>query len=447
MHYYVLQRDAQSLLYDGHESVVHIPFVLRGDGYYPAELNRYLRTRSLAEWRPHLGHGALDTHGRIRLLTRESSRALANRLATFFRWCERTGRDWRTVTYREDLLSWQRGLLDGTASESGCGLGSSRVNNLVNEACFFLTWASETPTLLGPAIRESLRVPTNIKRKKIALGRGGGDEALVQQRVGELPVRRSQFHLPSEKEIGHWMKYLRARFTVKSLMCELILETGIRIHECNEWRLDTLPPREKWKVRAGKIPVWIEHGIKGPKIFPNSTRSTKPRNILVPLNLADEIDHYRNVTRRNQLRRWILAGHSPEERQRRAFAPKTDRLWLSEASNQPFADQQLYQAWVSTPYCPKDWHPHKGRHYFAVNQIVEWIRNDLAARHNKSVPELTWLQGTMRDAVKLILSPLLGHCSDETTMLYLKAAHIRILEEFEHPALRWQKFCDQGDES
>ncbi|MFN7519501.1 MAG: hypothetical protein ACK5Q0_02925, partial [Lysobacteraceae bacterium] len=211
-------------------------------------------------------------------------------------------------------------------------------------------------------------------------------------------------------------------------MSELILETGIRISECNQWRVDTLPPRDKWKVRAGKIPVEIRHGIKGRKIYADSTESVNPREILVPLELADRIDHYREITRPNQLRIWIKAGKTKEERDRRARSVKPVRLWLSEITNQPFANVQLYRAWTQTAHCPDGWHPHSGREYFAVETVVEWVRNDLDARQYDRAPDLTWMQGAMRDQVRLILTPLLGHVDESTTMQYLRAAHVRLVE-------------------
>lgn len=446
--YSVIQPDRSTLIEAGYESVAHVPFVLALNGYYPAEANRYLRARALCEWTLRMGSDSPLSNSRRRFLTVESCLAVAKRLACFLRWCESTERDWRTVTYREDLLAWQTGLFKGTDSESGEPLAESTTNNLVAEACYFLTWAAEVPRegLAGDHLRERFDVPTNPFSFKVGNGKSAKtNRREIDARVGALVPRPSRLHIPSPREVGPWMRALRIRSHVKAMMSELILETGIRISECNQWRVDTLPPPEKWKIRAGKVPVEIKHGIKGRKISADSTESVKPRIVLVPLDLAARIDHYREFTRPNQIRLWIKAGKTKEERDRRARLPKPVRMWLSETSHQPFANLQLYRAWTQTAHCPDGWHPHSGREYFAVEMVVEWVRNDLDSRHSDRVPQLTWLQGAMRDQVRLILTPLLGHVNEETTMSYLRAAHVRLVEEFGHPALGWQAFCDSDD--
>jgi len=446
--YAVIQPDRDALIEAGYASVAHVPFLLAFNGYYPAEANRYLRARALCEWTLRMGNDSPPSKSRRRFLTAQSCLAMAKRLACFLRWCESTERDWRTVTYREDLLAWQTGLFKGTASESGKPLTEATTNNLVAEACYFLTWAAEVPRedLSGDHLREGFEVPTNPFSFKVGKGQGAKTHHKdVDARVGALVPRPSKLHLPSPREVGPWMRALRVRSHVKAMMSELILETGIRISECNQWRVDTLPPPDKWKVRAGKVAVEIKHGNKGRKITPDSTEAVKPRDVLVPLNLAERMDHYREITRPNQLRLWIKSGKTKEERDRRSRAPKPLRLWLSETTHQPFANVQLYRAWTQAEHCPDGWHPHAGREYFAVEMVVEWVRNDLESRHSNRLPDLTWLQGAMRDQVRLILTPLLGHVDEETTMKYLRAAHVRLVEEFGHPALRWQQYCDADD--
>ena len=236
---------------------------------------------------------------------------------------------------------------------------------------------------------------------------------------------------------------MRLRFEVKSLMAELILDAGIRISEANQMEVDTLPPKSKWIVIGGKLQVWIHRGVKGKKVTPDSVEAVRGRWIAISLDVAEKIDHYCNFTREFQLRQWIRNGKTKEEQIRRARSPKPKRLWLSEDSNQPFNNVQLYRAWTETAHCPENWHPHKGREWFCVEKVVQWLRDDLKATKTNRVPELTWLQGAMREQVKILLQPELGHASDETTMLYLRAAHLQLIEIFGSPTLRWQEHCDQ----
>ena len=223
-----------------------------------------------------------------------------------------------------------------------------------------------------------------------------------------------------------------------------MLRTGIRISECNQWRIDTLPAPSEWHPHEGVIPVWVTQGNKGPKSCPIACRQYDQREIFVPIDLAERIEHYCDFTRLAQLRRWIRSAPTVDARAHR-LRNKPVRLWLSESSNQPFHNQQLYAAWTSTNPCPQGWHPHKARDFFAVETVAGWFRHDLEARNSQSLPQLSWLQAVMRDQVRLLLAPLLGHCSEETTMRYLKAAHLRLIEILGHPTLRWLDYLEPGD--
>jgi integrase len=446
MPFYVLRPDDKLAQQAGRECEAHIPFLLRDDGYYPPEINRYVRTRALCEWQLRLGTGGPQSSSKKTFQTVRSCWVLAGRLVQFLNWCETTDRDWRTVSYRQDLLLWQKGLVAGYAAAKGKPLSASSINALIDEACYFLTWTSEVPEINGAVCRKPFEVPSAICSRRLTTRVSTPTKVTSTTRVGSLAKRPSQMLLPSPQQLVPWLQAMRVRYPVKSLMSELILETGIRISECTQWRVDTLPPTSKWKVRSGKLPVWIQHGVKGPKVEPQSSEAVRPREILVPIGIAERIDHYRHITRLNQLRHWINASASLEEKNRRLRVPKPERLWLSEFTNQPFTNQQLYKAWVECPHCPDNWHPHRGREFFAVETVVTWMREDLAVRRSQKIPELSWLQGAMREQVRFLLSPLLGHSSDRTTMNYLKAAHLRLVEEFGHPALTWQQRCDRSEQ-
>lgn len=446
----LVARDPEQMEKAGYAALSHIPFLIRADGTYPDEANRYIRVRSLCEWELRLGNDvsppSAQRAGSSRIfLTPASAKALARRLGYFLTWCEASGRDWRAVSYQSDLvLGWQKEMLEGEGTKEGRRLSPATINARVSEACYFLSWAGEDIRALRPPFLVSVK-SASIKASRGDRAKGQGKTQL-RKRVGALPVRPSKLYLPGPEEIGIWMKGMRSRYVVKSLMSELIIETGIRISECNEWRVNTLPEKSDWVIRDGCVVADLRHGIKGAKLFPGSTESVKPREVEVPLDLASRIDHYRSVTRPNQIARWIRGGKTKEERNARARAPKPERLWLSEATHQPFANEQLRKAWTSAPGCPRGWHPHSGREYCAVETVVRWLERDLATRKAGTLPDLSWIQAVMRDQIRLILAPKLGHVSEETSMIYLKAAHARLAQAYGHPSLRWQMFCD-GDMS
>lgn len=458
MRYLPIAPNAPALAELGFASIAHVPFLMREDGYYPAEVNRYIRARALLELELKLGtkeglgeSKRTNSRRRRTFLSLQSVKAIAEKIGEFLRWCDKTERDWRSIEYVADVIQWQRQLLAGTASASGKALGPDRVNQLINEACYFLTWASETPSDAAVAMRSPFYVPASEVWADIA---SSGTSAvsprkeIKEVRAGALPSAPLKLSLPEPHEVEKWLEAMRARFPVKALMAETITSAGLRISEVNQMLPETLPPRDQWRRRMsdGHLLVWITHGIKGPKESPFSAKSVRPREVPFPLDLAERIDHYRNVTRPNQLRIWIKSGKDREERARRSRAPKPTRLWLSESSNQPFANKQLYVAWTQVAHCPEDWHPHAGREYFAVETIVAWVRNDLVARGATKVPELTWLMGAMRDQVRLLLTPILGHVSDETTRIYLRQVHRRLIAEFGHPALSWSNHVDTDEE-
>ncbi len=442
--------NAPDLISAGFPSLAHVPYLIGEDAFYPAEANRYLRARAMCEWGLRIGTGGPAIESRKKFLTPPTCMAIARRLAAFLNWCQSTGRDWKTIDYSTDVMQWQIGLQLGNSSASGKALIPATVNALISECCFFLTWASEIPSASGSKIRSPILIPVYSDRSaRTNRGRSKGSRASVDSivRVGSIRQRPSELLIPSPKEVGPWIHAMRIRYPVKSLMAELIIETGMRISEVNQLHLNDLPSRDRWPkiLRAGFLPMKIRYGIKGSKISPNSMESVNPREVLVPIELADRIDHYRSTTRPMQLARWVRSAATKSERSQRERKEKPTRLWLSEYSQQPFANQQFYAAWTNTAGCPDGWHPHVGREYFAVETIVKYVREHYQAYSYKGTPELSWLQGAMRDQVRLLLSPLLGHIDDDTTMIYLRAVHLRLLEEFGHPALRWQSFCDDGE--
>lgn len=436
--------DPAPIIDAGYSSLAHCPFLIDASGSYPDAANRYLRERALAEWKPkyRINRQDEDAFG-LRFLTKKSCEALGKRLVAFFQWCERTGKDWREVDYTNDLVfGWQKAMLDGSGTASGARLSVKTINPRISEASYFLTWAYERG-LRPPfkAVITDAAVPKPGSGRTTHLSRRVGTA-----RVGALPEPPSRLVIASPQEVGRWISQIKAcRGVVKALCCELIISTGVRISECIQWRVWTLPPHADWELVDGKVLVRVRHGNKGRKLAPASTESARPREVLVPLDLAERIDHYRAFQRPNQLRRWVRSGRTAEERAARARTAAPDQLWLGPKSNRPFSNSQFYQDWRSVPACPVGWHPHAGREFFAVETLVEHTRTMLALHRLESIPSADWLHGLLGGQVRLILQPLMGHVSEDTTNLYLRAIRSRIVLEGGHPALRWQDFCEDGE--
>ena len=436
--------DPEKMEAAGFGSIAFCPFLLTDKGTYPREMNRYIRERALVEWIPTLKSSGSSEEGwvrRIEFQTKASLETMARRLVDFSRWLELSKSDWRTLKYSDLLLKWQAGLLEGTCSASGRPLRVKTVNGRVQEATMFLCWAAERelrPQFVVPLIRGRANIQNN------------GDHAFSQKakivvhRVGVLPLRPSKLALPSPADVDKWLAQVELlKGPIKRLCCELIITTGMRIAEVVQWRVDTLPPHNRWELVDGKVSVNIKWGVKGGKTSPGSLEGTKDRDILVPLELANRIEHYRTWQRPRLIAKWVRHAKSKEERNVRARITKSDRMWLSENTFSPFSSNQLYQDWTRLPACPINWHPHKGREYFAVELLVGHTRSLLESQGANATPRMDWLVGTLGSQVRVLLTPLLGHVSEKTSSIYLKAVWARLASEVEHPAMSWRNFQDK----
>lgn len=414
----------------------NIPILISDDGNYLLEPNTYLVERCCGEWGP----TEVDDP---RVLTLKSRQGVASRLCAFLRFCRLApSRDWRRMTYSEHLLGeYQPGLLAGTCSATLKPLSAASVNAYLDEAVAFLTWAAER------GHRQPFKVPRRRRSASFSSGRHShsNKRRLTSSRHGKLQVARDPLDtLPATSDVWKWLKAIHVRAPVKALIFELIIRTGVRISEANQLRQTCFPDKdhdgsERWPPRwmkQGWVPVTLTYGVKGGKVEPASMRSLQSRTIEVPIDLADRIWRYKQLVRPRLLRRFTR-GHATGDR-------SDDRLWLGEIKGQPVSNTMLYKAWTKLPFCPKGWNPHDGRHYFAVEKVCEHVRLMLRL-HGRDSPATTsvgWLHGLAAGHIRLILSPLLGHVSEDTTMRYLRCAHKRMIEVLGHPSLDWNDFLD-----
>jgi len=414
----------------------HVPIVICEDGNYPFEPNTYLTERCCGEW------GPSDVDDPT-VLTLRSRQGVASRLCAFLRFCQQdASRDWRCMTYDEHLLGeFQPGLLKGVCSATLKPLHPSTVNAYLDEAVAFLMWAAERGHR-GP-------FKVSVRRAKISFSTGrhshGHRSKSVSRRHGKIEVVNDALNsLPSTEDVGKWLKAVKQRAPVKALIFELIIRTGVRISEANQLRLTCFPDKtyegsERWRPRWAKqgwVPVTLRYGVKGGKVEPASMLSLRSRTIEVPIDLADRIWHYKHLIRPHLLRRFTQSNGSKDL--------SGGRLWLGETKCQPVSNTMLYRVWTESPFCPEGWNPHDGRHFFAVERICEHARLMLRL-HGRDDPANTsvgWLHGLLAGHIRLILSPLLGHVNEDTTMLYLRCAHQRLIEEMGHPAIDWNQFLD-----
>lgn len=443
--------DPQRMIELNNPKLAYCPFVIADDGSYPAEVNQYLRERSLGEWIPRLGLTAWKKAGKAVVQTKASRRSMARLLVEFLRWCKRSAKNWREVDYENDLLdTWQPGLLNGTLSTSGKTLKNSTVNALVAEASYFLTWASDRK------FRQPFTVTLNTARVNRSSGRQtySNEKAVTQTRMGSLSPKPDFTMLPTNQEIEHWLHevhYLRG--PVKRLACETICRTGLRITECTELQAADIPKKVngKWprsNIYAEGVAVRVHRGIKGRKVSPGSLESVNPRTVYLPLDLAERIHQYLEEERSTLILRGIHRIKDKVERQHRLKSPKATHLWVGETYGMPLTSGMLYKVWTGVPSCPAGWHPHVGREFFAVETMVQYAKDLCEARgllQVSGVNQIGWIDSLMSNQIKVILSPLMGHVSDETTQIYLRKMKHRLVEIMGHPAIAWAEVCAEEE--
>lgn len=425
--------------------LAYCPFLIDiVDSSYPPEPNQYLRERALSEWIPRLGQSSVRK-GQARVLTVKSRETIARRICEFLRWCRAKNKDWRNIDYLNDLLGeWQPSLLDGTASFSKKKLCASTVNAFIGEAVYFLTWAADR------GYRNSFDVLLN--KAHISISKGNNSRSVEQKeidtRVGAVRLPPQRVILPTDKQVEKWLRQVYLlRGPVKALACETIIRTGLRISECNQLLVTDIPKkidgqwRKEW-LDSGEVPVLVHRGNKGPKTSSGSLESTQPRQVYLPIDLADRIDKYINEGRSTLMMRAIYSIKDKALRERRMREVKPSRLWIGEKSGLPFTNHMLYKSWKNVPACPEGWHPHEGRSFFAVETIVRYMQDMMEHYKITEIGRVGWLDGIMLGQIRIILSPLLGHVSDSTTQLYLRGAKQRLIELFGHPAISWNAICD-----
>lgn len=438
----------QKLRASGYASVAHVPFFLAEDGSYPAVVNRYIRARALGEWP--LGP---DGQARVRTrnyvaLTKASLDAVVYRLARFFAWLDgKQGKiDLVTVAY-EDLLDWQREMVAEKKSES-------TIHAYISEACLHLTWLGQIPKAPdGSPIRPPFDpIYREFDLDRRAGSRSGRGHNLRSTLAGVKQPYRRPIVLPSDEAIALWLKRMRVRSEVKAMMAQAIMDSGMRLSEANQMPRDDLPERTQWRPIGGRVHFRINRGVKGAKLTPSSSIAIRDREISFSLELANMVEAYRRGPRELQIRRWIRSGETKRIQASRA-AKKPQRLWLSEFTNEPFSNVTFRDIWTEEwkvvrdqmPEEPRSWTPHGGRHWFAVDTLISAAASQHEATR-QGFPNLTWLEGVMRNQIDLMLRPQMGHLSDETTRLYLRAAQAKMEERSNSPSLRWQLHLD-GDEA
>ncbi|MGV3682138.1 MAG: site-specific integrase [Acidovorax sp.] len=416
--YHLCWPDEARLKARGFGRVAHVPFIFDGNWSYHRLSSDYLTERALLDWSPGGGAG----FGSKRLLTEISLRGIGESLCNFLEWVERRNLDWRQLEYQEHIVEgYQAEMRHGSWSVRGKSLSPATVNRRVQEACNYLIWAS------AKCHRSKVfTVVMNMREIKANTAKNshGHRKITIESRVGKVRPSVNDLRLPRDSEISRWLSCVKIeKGQTKSLMCELILNTGIRRAEAAAWRIDTLPlNREDWNIIGSDVSVNIKFGTKGPSYGKDHEDKIGPeRTISISLNFAERLAHYLEFSRPRARKKWVNSAATLEEKRSR-LSTSTPHLFLSEYDGTRITDKTLYDAWTRVSWVPYvGWSPHLGRHFWACKTLLNLAqkRSEELKERPRLVP-IDWTMGNASFDIILIIQPQLGHIDKATTESYLR---------------------------
>lgn len=407
----------------GYNSVAHVPVIFDSKHRYIREVNRYLRERATLDWHPSFARGKMQAtiqRRKLKYLAQKSLKNTADCLKNFIEWCDASDLDWRKANYLEHLMQYREHMASGAWSQDGEPLASGTIEQRIDYACEFLTWAADR------RLRLEFKMVTGSITVSMKGGTGTNTSRSVTHRAGRKRQAPASLRLPKMEEIKFWLKSIKTkRGYSKWLLCRFILQTGCRASEAVLFRSQSLPPREDWNLIGDQITVRLEHGTKG----------GKERDIRIPVSFALELDNYRMGRRLKSLTKYL--------KENKKF-PQPMELFLSEYDGRPVSKNTLQKTWkVGAPYSA--WSPHLGRHTWACMTLINHMKNE-ARKYNEGdlsgMPEaFMWEAG--RNAVQTQIQPQLGHVSEETTAQYLRWA-ISVVASSKHYT-SWHDELNEGE--
>lgn len=411
----------------GYAKVAHLPCIFDSRPGYHRVGSQFLIDRGLGYWDP-------KHRGKVQLPippTAISMKNYADRLANFLEWCDRRGLDPLMVEYSCDLIGrYQQEMLKGIWSANNRRLSENTINQRIETAIDFATWAADK------GLRAEFTVP-KITRTHIAhsaFSSVGHELRHVEVREGKLREPKRRLGFPSVSEINAWLSRVYAKpitGTTEGLICETILETALRREEAACLRVDSLPLKKSdWIVPNPEaapenqaVLVKIKYGVKGKEYGRDHGTKIGPVGVIrMPMPLALKLHEYRKIDRANALTIAIQKGRTLAEQ--RMIRSETVNLFLDPLTGRQFTGAKIYETWRSVER-PKGWCPHLARDFWACSLL--WRRMEaqrklleLALRTEVDKTTLQALQMNAQSVIELEIQPQLRHKSPDTTLIYLQ---------------------------
>jgi len=411
----------------GFGRVAHLPFVFDHRPRYHRHANQFLIDVGLGEW-------SVTTRGQEEAGAPPPSAATMKNyaawLANYLEYCHQRGKDPLKADYLVEIAQGYQGeMLSGSWSRDNRPLSGKTVNCRVGLVCMYQLWALD----------KGLRGPFRISkvRKTFAVdsprGSGAATTKTVEARRGKARESKRRLGLPDEKIIGGWLRRLDKKCVTEALIAETILETAVRRAEAAAWRLDTLPlnPVDWIVVNQDRPPehqsvlVTLRYGTKGTQFGIDHGDKIGPEGTVhVPMPLALKLHAYRQKVRPKALT--IALRTAKNARDAEALRREKVHLFLQPDTGEPYSGQQIYDFWTAPDIdCPKGWHPHLGRDFWACSVLWKHVTAqqqliDQIAQKGSDPSLLKILQLDLEGFIERSIKPQLRHVSRETALTYLQ---------------------------
>lgn len=448
--YKVVYASPEVLIEAGYGKVSNLPCIFDSGLAYHRNGSRFLIDRGLGLWDPK------ERGKRERTLppSSQSMKNYAHRLANFLEWCDIRVVEPMKADYTQDLINrYQKEMQKGIWSAEGRELRERTINAYVGTAADFLTWAADK------GLREPFFIP-KVTRTIVVESATSSVSHLpkqVEARRGKLREPKRRLGFPVQHEVEAWLQRIYRKELVgptEGLLCETILETGLRESEVAGLRLNTLPEKiDHWKIADPEVAdehqavlVEVVFGTKGPEYGKDHGDKIGPRGtIRIPLQLAIKLHKYRETERSRALAVAIKNGRTVAEQ--RKIRDESVHLFLNPRTGRRYSGSNVYDVWRSVDLPQKGWCPHLGRDFWACSYLWRKIEDHRRLLEHALKTELeesiiAALKSNAQSVIELEIQPQLRHASRETTINYLQWLADRLCVKLD----MHQNYVDDADD-
>ena len=381
----------------------HIPGIWSDEWTPEAEAIDYLVAKGTGRWSEGQFRSSFALH---RPMSRSSMLAIGHDLTNFLDWCERSGVDWRTITYDQLIEDYQEDMASGEWSRlKKHKLSASTINRRLVTTIDFLNYAVKRK-FRGPFEVEftTISAPTAVRAP-----RSKGADTTTPQRAGKVRAHPKHLRLPTLDETAKWLADLRSKHGITPhLMAKTVVGLGLRADEVGMLRLSQLPKIPSATVKT--VTMEICFGTKGGRNPHDPEKRGKARDVRIQIELLKELHGYASGHRRLCLS--VFEKQNPGEEH-------PQQLFLSKNTGKPLSYSRFYELWTSPALPFEHFSPHIGRHIWACYTLIEKIREEIELSVGVSGPIAHIASNLHQNLIETWISTQLGHVDQATSDMYL----------------------------